>query len=732
MLAVCEKCEFDPDKTVLLRTCQSEESLDLTKSLNDYGIRELYAIDTKVVPTSSPSDPVSTHEGGEEEQKTPVKEKNHKEKGNKGFITVFKKSKKTPELAVSVSAPFSPELNSQHVVKVNGHSTLPTATADMTKKRRAPQPPLTMSQSISCELHTRDFTNLPENNTAGKQSLLSRISSTESSLKRTKRRAPPPPCDGPYPSDSDNKEEFEEDDSSSDKYRAGIAGHCPLIAEVMTELAESLQAQQQRMLFSANSSSSQHHPTEDHCQSLVSKSSTPEAEFKAPPGCRLLRNSTDREGMTTFTVVPQRCQPSRKCFEVALMLQAPDTAKAEEELCPGAPEDQEIHGTEPFRNGDNGFDKSEHLSGILHLQHLEKENQEWADSETKIVEQKDEKPSIHTRNIELESLKSFKRGLNNLELLGSTINNPEIRNADFKSSEVRESLTINFEPADNHERSPIVSDIKGSLVEREEIPEYALVETRKERDWIEEYKERRRKFLGGDDDDGRRKLDSWERTENKFRNTPMETRTQGIHDIFPLPPPPIYWYEDDSDGENEEKNEERDKENMSEHDDDTATNNLSCDTDLEQWPNLDLIPAPNPHIGSNFDSHSNCSDCNVRFDLEPKYAPFPHLSKPKAHSTQTNPKPNTSDAKWKFNSTLEPYRTSYLTPQPNPGCTPKSHSNFDPCPPEKVSLFTLAVFQKAKHFRPRLDSMRFKKRESPVHTHTIVDDQSECGRVALA
>lgn len=43
MPAVCEKCEMDPKTTVLLRDSQSEEPLDLTKTLNDYGIRDLYA-----------------------------------------------------------------------------------------------------------------------------------------------------------------------------------------------------------------------------------------------------------------------------------------------------------------------------------------------------------------------------------------------------------------------------------------------------------------------------------------------------------------------------------------------------------------------------------------------------------------------------------------------------------------------------------------------------------------
>ncbi|XP_051567845.1 uncharacterized protein LOC127448925 isoform X2 [Myxocyprinus asiaticus] len=690
MPAVCEKCEFDPDTTVLLRTCQSEEPLDLTKSLNDYGMRELYAKDTKV-------------SGGEEKQKTPGKEKNHSEKENKGFFALFKKSKKTPEQAVTVSAPSSPELNAVGVTCLNGHSTLSTAPADMTKKRRAPKPPLTMSQSVSCELHTTEFTNLSEHNTAGKQGLLSRISSTESSLKRTKRRAPPPPCDGPSPSNSNGKEEAEEEDSSSDKDRACIAGHCPSMAEVMTELAESLQARQQRVLCSANSSTSQHCPTEDHFQGL--------------------RNPSERDGMTTFTVVPQRRQPTRKCFEVALMLQAPDTAKAEEKLCPGAPLDLEIHGTElveeavpiePFRNGDNGFDKSEHLSGIL--QHLEKENQEWTDSETENLEPKFEKQSIHLRNIELEGLESFQRGLNNLELFGSAINDLEIRAAELNNSEVRESLTSNLELADKRERSPIDSNIKGSLVELDEIPEYALVETRKERDWMEEYKERRSKFLGGDND-GRRKLDSWERFESKFINTAMKTRMQGINNNFPPLPPLIYWYEDNSESKNEE---ERDKENENKQDEDAATNNQSHDKEIEQRPKLDLSHPLNQLIGADFDSHFTCSDCNVRLNSEPKYAPFPHLSKPKVHSTQTNPEPNSPGVECKFSSTSESYRTSCLLPQHSPGCTSKAHSTFDPCPPETVSPFALAVFQKAKHFRPGLDSQRSRKQELPMHTKCVL------------
>lgn len=45
--AICEKCEFDTETTVLLRDVTSSAPLDLSGSLNDYAIREVYAKDTQ-------------------------------------------------------------------------------------------------------------------------------------------------------------------------------------------------------------------------------------------------------------------------------------------------------------------------------------------------------------------------------------------------------------------------------------------------------------------------------------------------------------------------------------------------------------------------------------------------------------------------------------------------------------------------------------------------------------
>lgn len=43
---ICDKCEFSVQTTVLLRDAGSEEPLDATKSLNELGLRELFAKDT--------------------------------------------------------------------------------------------------------------------------------------------------------------------------------------------------------------------------------------------------------------------------------------------------------------------------------------------------------------------------------------------------------------------------------------------------------------------------------------------------------------------------------------------------------------------------------------------------------------------------------------------------------------------------------------------------------------
>ncbi|GAA6224164.1 cordon-bleu protein-like 1 isoform X1 [Lates japonicus] len=186
--AICEKCEFDTETTVLLRDVQSLAPLDLSSSLNDYAIREVYARDTKG-QSASPVCPASpTHAGAV----MPGKDKNQKEKENKGLFSKFRKSKKNSDQSTTASAPASPVLVSKPrplsmALPSTNLSPLssPTSPTDAPKKRRAPQPPILVSQRPNSEPNVQ----LDSDQMAG----LSRGSSAESSLKRTKRKAPPPP-----------------------------------------------------------------------------------------------------------------------------------------------------------------------------------------------------------------------------------------------------------------------------------------------------------------------------------------------------------------------------------------------------------------------------------------------------------------------------------------------------------------------------------------------------------
>ncbi|XP_056314955.1 uncharacterized protein cobll1a isoform X2 [Danio aesculapii] len=603
--AVCEKCEFHPDATLLLRTDQSEEPLDLTKSLNDYGIRELYAKQIKVVS----ADPISTHKGADEEQKTPVKEKNHKEKANKGFFGLFKMSKKTSEQAVNDSAPASPELNGQCTDRVNGFNghSLPTIPADVSKKRRAPQPPMVASQSVACELQIKDF---PESDSAVKQGPLSRISSTESSLKRTKRRAPPPPCDGSAPSKSDNKEEAEGQDKSSDKHRAVISDRCAEFDKVMSEFAELLQEWQQSTPAYANSSASPIQPSESPL-GLYSFLHTPEAELKALPGCQLPRKSSEREGLATFTVVPQRRQLS---FEL------PFTSQTHQ-----SPEHPQIHSTECVET--QIFTNTYENERLREAGDLEENNQAGMGVKNgNLNERQYIHPELKSPERSKEAKKRLKRG-QNLEHLDIRMSNLDLEER-LDSRSLADWSSIDFHT---------------SNVDQEEIEEPDLVESEEEKDWVEKFKERRMRFIGSRDD-GIEKLDVWGRIQKEF------TSTQ------------VFWDQDS--GENEE--------------------------DMQIYG----------------EDHTNL---HLRMDSKPKLGAYSYYFKPGAQSTLTNNQPNSSLAKNNFSFTPEAHLNTLSS---------KPHSGFDPRPPVQVSLFALAVFQKAKLFKPVFDPSCLRRRELSALTHS--------------
>uniref|UniRef100_A0A672V9W7 Cordon-bleu WH2 repeat protein like 1 n=1 Tax=Strigops habroptila TaxID=2489341 RepID=A0A672V9W7_STRHB len=204
---ICSKCEFDPSHTLLLKNYQYQEPLDVTKSLNDLGLRELYAMDIsrgKITFVNS-----FQFYSYQSENLDVLKEKE-----NKGFFSFFQRSKKKREQAAS--APATPLMSkprptfitrSDTVSKQYDSNTLPS---EMPKKRRAPLPPMPNSQSAPQELaqaQVRLTSDIVKSNSLDsneqvrlvrKGSLpLSDTASVNSSLRRMKRKAPSPPSRAP-------------------------------------------------------------------------------------------------------------------------------------------------------------------------------------------------------------------------------------------------------------------------------------------------------------------------------------------------------------------------------------------------------------------------------------------------------------------------------------------------------------------------------------------------------
>ncbi|XP_030064589.1 cordon-bleu protein-like 1 isoform X2 [Microcaecilia unicolor] len=205
---ICSKCEFDPLHTVLLKDYQSQEPLDLTKSLNDLGVRELYAIDNSR-GTLAGDVHSSLHDSSQISQHLDMLKQKENEKG---FFSFFRRSKKKREQ--TSSAPATPLLSKQRPASLTRSSTLirhynsHTLPFEMPKKRRAPLPPMHVSLSVQNNMVPNPFHSgsliVKSVSVDGADKEMSRIirtgslqlsstSSSSSSLKRTKRKAPLPP-----------------------------------------------------------------------------------------------------------------------------------------------------------------------------------------------------------------------------------------------------------------------------------------------------------------------------------------------------------------------------------------------------------------------------------------------------------------------------------------------------------------------------------------------------------
>ncbi|XP_055994314.1 protein cordon-bleu [Sorex fumeus] len=190
--AICAKCDVSPENVVLLRDNIDGEELELSKSLNELGIKELYAWDNQRETFRKSS-------LGNDET----------EKEKKKFLGFFKVNKRSSSKAepLGLSGAISDEDPSRSISGgLNGYLTMPNTPSSKSrsitpgpslslsnisgvslksdmKKRRAPPPP---SQPAAAP-HAQD--RAPE-----KMSLGSQID-----LQKKKRRAPAPPSPQPPP-----------------------------------------------------------------------------------------------------------------------------------------------------------------------------------------------------------------------------------------------------------------------------------------------------------------------------------------------------------------------------------------------------------------------------------------------------------------------------------------------------------------------------------------------------
>ncbi|XP_027307570.3 protein cordon-bleu isoform X3 [Anas platyrhynchos] len=207
--AICEKCEVSQEHIVLLRDSITGEELELTKSLEELGISELYAWDRKRVPPSkTQSEPSLNYR---EPSRSVSLSSDAVEKEKKGFLGFFKANRnnsKTEEhlrmnrdygeedvfSSTSTSegsldgfstAPNSPSVNSRSSSLGSslslGNISGMTANPEV-KKRRAPPPPVVTPPLQNMEM-------------SGQEKMAVQISQGASlnDLQKKKRRAPLPP-----------------------------------------------------------------------------------------------------------------------------------------------------------------------------------------------------------------------------------------------------------------------------------------------------------------------------------------------------------------------------------------------------------------------------------------------------------------------------------------------------------------------------------------------------------
>ncbi|XP_074432409.1 protein cordon-bleu isoform X11 [Larus michahellis] len=211
--AICEKCEVSQEHVVLLRDGITGEELELTKSLEELGIKELYAWDRK----REPSRKASVSNDAIEKEKTRLLGLFQADRrSSKGFST----------------APNSPSVNSRSSSLGSslslGNISGMTANPEV-KKRRAPPPPVVTPALQNVEMSGQDKT----------AAQISQGSSLND-LQKKKRRAPLPPTASapPTPAVPNRTEEREEKRKSTMESLLPAHDNVYVVDDTVLELSE--------------------------------------------------------------------------------------------------------------------------------------------------------------------------------------------------------------------------------------------------------------------------------------------------------------------------------------------------------------------------------------------------------------------------------------------------------------------------------------------------------------
>ncbi|KAM4794487.1 protein cordon-bleu isoform 6-T8 [Cyanocitta cristata] len=202
--AICEKCEVSQEHIVLLRDGITGEELELTKSLEELGIKELYAWDRKKVPPSKTQSEPSLNYREPNRKASVSSDAIEKEKTRLlGLFNADRRSSKgfsTAPNSPSVHSRSSSLGSSLSLGNISGMTANPEV-----KKRRAPPPPAATPV-------------LPNAEVRGQERTAAQISQGASlnDLRKKKRRAPLPPAASAPPTPAmPNRTEDREDKRKS-------------------------------------------------------------------------------------------------------------------------------------------------------------------------------------------------------------------------------------------------------------------------------------------------------------------------------------------------------------------------------------------------------------------------------------------------------------------------------------------------------------------------------------